>query len=161
MQHYKTILLDEAATLALGKRLASCLSPGLVIYLHGDLGAGKTALTRSILHAAGHQGNVKSPTYTLAEPYQIVCQGQACKVMHFDLYRMISPDEFIEAGFRDEFNAQTICIIEWPEKAEGLLPQADLDVFFSILDEGREVNLQAHSTAGQTCLEQLHFVPNL
>lgn len=161
MQHYKTNLIDETATLALGKRLASCLSPGLIIYLHGDLGAGKTALTRAILHAAGHQGNVKSPTYTLAEPYQIQSQGQQCKLMHFDLYRMISADEFMEAGFRDEFNAETICIIEWPEKAENLLPQADLEVFFTILKDGREVKLQANSVAGNACLEKLHFIPNL
>ena len=161
MQHYKTSLHDEAATQALGKSLALCLQPGLVIYLHGDLGAGKTALTRAILHAAGHQGNVKSPTYTLAEPYQIQLQGSTTKLMHFDLYRMISADEFIEAGFRDEFNAETICIIEWPEKAEGLLPRADLDVFIDILALGREVKLQANSEKGNACLTQLHFAPNL
>ncbi|MFZ6799595.1 tRNA (adenosine(37)-N6)-threonylcarbamoyltransferase complex ATPase subunit type 1 TsaE [Undibacterium sp. Di24W] len=161
MQHYKTSLHDEAATQALGKSLALCLQPGLVIFLHGDLGAGKTALTRAILHSAGHQGNVKSPTYTLAEPYQIQVQGSTTKFMHFDLYRMISADEFIEAGFRDEFNAETICIIEWPEKAEGLLPSADLEVFIDILDVGREVKLQANSEKGNACLTQLHFAPNL
>lgn len=161
MQHYKTSLIDEEATQALGKSLARCLQAGLTIYLHGDLGAGKTALTRALLHGAGHQGKVKSPTYTLAEPYQITLNDKACKVMHFDLYRMSSPEEFIEAGFRDEFNANTICIIEWPEKAEGLLPRPDLDIYLSIPTEGRDVEIQAHSDAGQTCLSKLHFAPRL
>ena len=161
MQHYKTSLADEEATQALGKSLARVLRAGLIIYLHGDLGAGKTAMTRAILHGAGHQGKVKSPTYTLAEPYQVTIQGQTCKLMHFDLYRMSSPEEFIEAGFRDEFNASTICIIEWPEKAERLLPQADLDIFIDIPDEGRDVRIVANSTAGEACLGDLHFAPNL
>nr|WP_315482151.1 tRNA (adenosine(37)-N6)-threonylcarbamoyltransferase complex ATPase subunit type 1 TsaE [uncultured Undibacterium sp.] len=161
MQHYKTSLADEAATQALGKSLAHCLQAGIVINLHGDLGAGKTALTRAILHAAGHQGTVKSPTYTLAEPYEIVVQGQVTKLMHFDLYRMRSPDEFIEAGFRDEMNAQTICIIEWPEKADGILPLPDLEIHFTIIDVGREVELRALSDKGNACLSQLHFAPNL
>lgn len=161
MQHYKTSLADEAATQALGKSLAHCLVAGIVINLHGDLGAGKTALTRAILHAAGHQGTVKSPTYTLAEPYEILVQGEVTKLMHFDLYRMRSPDEFVEAGFRDEMNAQTICIIEWPEKAEGILPLPDLEIHFAIVDAGREVELRALSDKGEACLSQLHFAPNL
>jgi tRNA threonylcarbamoyladenosine biosynthesis protein TsaE len=155
MHHYKTALINEAATLALGKSLAHCLQPGLVIYLHGDLGAGKTALTRAILHAAGHQGNVKSPTYTLVEPYQILVQGRATKFMHFDLYRMISAEEFIEAGFRDEFNDDTICIVEWPEKADGILPKPDLDVFIDIEEIGRGVKLHALTAKGSACLELL------
>ena len=79
--------------------------------------------------------------------------------MHFDLYRMSSPEEFIEAGFRDEFNASTICVIEWPEKAERLLPQADLDIFIDIPDEGRDVRIVANSPAGEACLGDLHFAP--
>lgn len=161
MQHYKTSLADEAATFALGAALAKHLEPGLVIYLHGDLGAGKTALTRSILRAAGHQGLVKSPTYTLAEPYTISQQERCVKLMHFDLYRMISADEFIEAGFRDEFNGETICIVEWPEKADGILPAPDLEIWITILDQGRAVEMQALSDKGNACLSQLHFVPNL
>lgn len=161
MQHYKTSLADEAATFALGAALAKHLEPGLVIYLHGDLGAGKTALTRSILRATGHQGLVKSPTYTLAEPYTISLQERSVKLMHFDLYRMISADEFIEAGFRDEFNGETICIVEWPEKADGILPAPDLEIWITILDQGRAVEMQALSDKGNACLSQLHFVPNL
>lgn len=161
MQHYKTSLVDEAATQALGKSLAKCLEAGLVIHLHGDLGAGKTALTRAILHAAGHQGNVKSPTYTLAEPYQVQIQGKSIKFMHFDLYRMISADEFIEAGFRDEFNQDNICVVEWPEKAEGILPPPDLIVLFNILEVGREVKLLALTQKGNVCLARFRFAPNL
>ncbi|MFZ6846466.1 tRNA (adenosine(37)-N6)-threonylcarbamoyltransferase complex ATPase subunit type 1 TsaE [Undibacterium sp. RuTC16W] len=161
MSHYKTTLADEAATKALGKRLALHLRPGFSIYLHGDLGAGKTALTRALLRAAGHQGHVKSPTYNLVEIYQIQLQGQDVKIMHFDLYRMTSPEEFLEAGFREEFNEHTVCIIEWPEKAEGILPPADLNIFLHIAGHGREVELQALSDKGNECLAKLNFAPNL
>ena len=85
MQHFTAHLHDEAGTAALGAALARALVPGLVIYLHGDLGAGKTALTRALLHAAGHAGHVRSPTYTLAEPYRIVLAGEPTEVIHFDL----------------------------------------------------------------------------
>lgn len=161
MQHLNMTLADEAATLALGKSLAHGLQAGLCVYLHGDLGAGKTALTRAVLHAAGHQGQVKSPTYTLAEPYQIMVNQQAIKFMHFDLYRMISPDEFIEAGFRDEFNQQTICFVEWPEKGEGVLPAPDLDIYLDIAAHGRRVQLRARSVLAERCLDHLNFAPNL
>lgn len=165
MQHYKTHLPDENATQALGKSLAQCLHAGLIIYLHGDLGAGKTSLTRALLHAAGHVGTVKSPTYTLAEPYQITLNERQVKCMHFDLYRMITPEEFIEAGFRDEFNDDTICIIEWPEKGEGILPLPDIDITLELPIQtehgGRDVKLQALSEKGHACLLKLHFAPNL
>ncbi|MBR7799415.1 tRNA (adenosine(37)-N6)-threonylcarbamoyltransferase complex ATPase subunit type 1 TsaE [Undibacterium fentianense] len=161
MQHYKTSLADEAATLALGKSFAHCLRAGLIIYLNGDLGAGKTALTRAILHASGYVGTVKSPTYTLAEPYQISVQGNRIKLMHFDLYRLRSPDEFTEAGFRDEINTETICIIEWPDKADGVLPLPDIQIDITILDEGRDVDIRAHTDKGESSLSQLRFAPNL
>lgn len=158
---YKTILADEAATQALGKSLAPCLRPGLSIHLHGDLGAGKTALTRAILHAAGHQGHVKSPTYTLVEPYQITVKQQLLKFLHFDLYRMLSAEEFLEAGFREEFNDSNVCVVEWPEKAGDLLPPPDLHIFLSIAGNGRKVELQALSDKGNECLALLRFAPNL
>ncbi|WP_394781023.1 tRNA (adenosine(37)-N6)-threonylcarbamoyltransferase complex ATPase subunit type 1 TsaE [Undibacterium sp.] len=161
MSHYKTYLADEAATQALGRRLANCLVPGLNIYLHGDLGAGKTALTRAVLHAAGHAGHVKSPTYTLAEPYTVILRRQQVKIMHFDLYRMSSAEEFLDAGFREEFNAGNICIVEWPEKADTVLPVPDLNVFLSVAGEGRDVELQALSDKGTECLTRLQFAPNL
>jgi tRNA threonylcarbamoyladenosine biosynthesis protein TsaE len=161
MQHFEAELKDEAGTLALGAALSRALAPGLTIYLHGDLGAGKTALTRALLHAAGHPGHVKSPTYTLAEPYTVELAGEPVEVVHFDLYRMAGPDEFLDAGFRDYFNHRTVCIIEWPEKAGDVLPPPDINVFLTMHGEGRKVELQALSPHGSQCLERLHFAPNL
>jgi tRNA threonylcarbamoyladenosine biosynthesis protein TsaE len=161
MRHFAAELKDEAGTLALGAALSRALAPGLTIYLHGDLGAGKTALTRALLHAAGHPGHVKSPTYTLAEPYTVQLAGQPVEVVHFDLYRMASEDEFLEAGFREYFNHRTVCIVEWPEKAGSVLPPPDINVFLTVLGEGRQVELQALSQQGSQCLERLHFAPNL
>src|SRR3954469_21777468 len=99
MQRFKTHLHDEAGSAALGASLARALAPGLAIHLHGDPGAGKTALTRALLHAAGHVGTVKSPTYTLSEPYRIQLGELAVNVIHFALYRMCSAEEFLDAGF--------------------------------------------------------------
>jgi tRNA threonylcarbamoyladenosine biosynthesis protein TsaE len=161
MQHFKTHLHDEEGTTALGASLARALAPGLAIYLHGDLGAGKTALTRALLHAAGYEGHVKSPTYTLAEPYSIVIAGQPVEVIHFDLYRMASPEEFLDAGFREHFNERSICIVEWPEKAESVLPLPDINIFLAVSNAGRDVELQGLSNQGSQCLDRLNFAPNL
>jgi tRNA threonylcarbamoyladenosine biosynthesis protein TsaE len=161
MQHFKTHLHDESGTAALGKALARALLPGLAIHLHGDLGAGKTALTRALLHAAGHVGHVKSPTYTLSEPYTIVLDGRSVNVIHFDLYRMASAEEFLDAGFREDFNADNICIVEWPEKADPVLPPPDLNVWLGVAGNGRDVELQALSDLGLLCLDRLTFAPNL
>lgn len=144
-------LADENATLACARRLAAVIKPGMVIYLHGDLGAGKTTLVRGILNALGYTGRVKSPTYTLLEPYQI---GDL-QLRHFDLYRLNSPEEWEGAGFGDEFDAENIFLIEWPEQALGFLPPADIEVRFKILTEGRVVNISAHSLSGEQCLTQL------
>lgn len=153
----KAHLRDESHTTALGVSLARALLPGLSIHLHGDLGAGKTALTRALLHAAGHAGPVKSPTYTLSEPYRVVLDGQPVHVIHYDLYRMGSPEEFLDAGFREDFDGHNICIVEWPEKAEGVLPPPDLRVNLDVEGEGRAVELQAFSALGLSCLQRLHF----
>jgi tRNA threonylcarbamoyladenosine biosynthesis protein TsaE len=161
MRHFGTHLHDESATAALGASLARALAPGLSIYLHGDLGAGKTALTRALLHAAGHAGHVKSPTYTLAEPYSVVIGGAPVDVIHFDLYRMAGPEEFLDAGFREHFNDRSICIIEWPEKGDPVLPQPDIAVFLTVAGTGRDVELQALSDKGFQCLDRLKFAPNL
>jgi len=161
MHHFKTFLHDEAGTAALGESLALALAPGLTIYLHGDLGAGKTTLTRALLHAAGHAGHVKSPTYTLAEPYTVTLGGKPVEVIHFDLYRIGSAEEFLDAGFREYFNPATICLVEWPEKAQGVLPPPDIEVFLAINEDGRDVELRALSDQGRACLERLHFAPNL
>ncbi len=161
MRHFQTHLHDEAGTAALGAALARALAPGLTIYLHGDLGAGKTALTRALLHAAGHAGHVKSPTYTLAEPYTVQLAGSAVELIHFDLYRLASPEEFLDAGFREHFSAGTVCIVEWPEKADRVLPAPDIKVLLSIAGTGRDIELQALSVQGVQCLDRLKFAPNL
>lgn len=155
MQHLTTYLPDESATAALGAALARAIAPGLVIHLHGDLGAGKTALTRALLHAAGHVGPVRSPTYTLSEPYSIMLNGAPVNVIHFDLYRMSSPEEFLDAGFREDFNGSNICIVEWPEKADPVLPPPDLNVSLSVSGEGRAVELHGLSPLGLLCIDRL------
>ncbi len=144
-------LVDESATLALAQRLAGQLKPGMVIYLLGDLGAGKTTLVRGMLNALGYTGRVKSPTYTLLEPYR----AAGLDLRHFDLYRMHDESEWESAGFRDEFDGHNIFFIEWPEKAQGLIPHADLEISFKILAHGREAAIQANSEMGKQCLGQL------
>ena len=150
-------LPDESDTQRLGAALASVLVPGLVIYLHGDLGAGKTSLVRAMLHAAGHAGHVRSPTYTLAEPYSVQINGQPVELIHFDLYRMASPEEFLDAGFRDHFNHRSICLVEWPEKGDDVLPPPDIHAFLQVEGAGRGVKLHALSDQGIQCLDRLHF----
>lgn len=133
------VLKDEAATLSFAGCLASQLQHGQSVYLRGDLGAGKTTLVRGILHALGHVGKVKSPTYTIVEPYALA-HGQ---LNHFDCYRFQDPHEWEAAGFRDYFNASSICLIEWPEKVGDLLPVADIEIQFEILTAGRRLHLQS------------------
>lgn len=144
-------LADEGSTLALAQRLASNLKPGMVIYLRGDLGAGKTTLVRGILNALGYRGRVKSPTYTLVEPYH----AAGLDLRHFDLYRLHGEEEWESAGFRDEFNGHNVFLIEWPEKAQGLIPQADVEIGLAILDEEREAMIRANTEMGKRCLERL------
>ncbi len=145
------LLADEAATLALAARLASTLKAGMVIHLRGDLGAGKTTLVRALLHALGYAGRVKSPTYTLLEQYE----AGGLHLRHFDLYRFRSEQEWEAAGFRDEFNGRNVCMVEWPEKAQSLLHQADVDIMFEILPTGRNVTISGNSMAGKACLSFL------
>lgn len=144
-------LPDEAATLAFGAQLAQAISAGMVIYLRGNLGAGKTTLVRALLHALGHQGRVKSPTYTLLEQYH----AGGLNLRHFDLYRFQDINEWDSAGFSDEFDGNNICLVEWPEQAAGLVPPADLEIFLDILPEGRSIRLQANTPSGHACVAQL------
>jgi len=144
-------LADESATVALAQRLAARLKPGMVIYLYGDLGAGKTTLVRGVLNALGYTGRVKSPTYTLVEPYHI----SGLDLRHFDLYRLHDEEEWEAAGFRDEFDGHNIFFIEWPEHALGLIPPADVKIDFEILAQGRKVAIQADTSTGRECLMQL------
>ena len=149
-QDFTLILADEAATLAMGARLAGAVSSGITIYLHGDRGAGKTTLVRGLLHMLGHGGKVKSPTYTLVEPYVV----SGLHLYHFDLYRFIDPEEWEAAGFREYFNAQSICLVEWPEKAGDLLPEPDIDIRLQIHGNGRQISIQANTDAGKQCLDR-------
>jgi tRNA threonylcarbamoyladenosine biosynthesis protein TsaE len=142
-------LADEASTLEAGAQLAGQLEPGLTIYLHGDLGAGKTTFVRGLLHGLGHQGKVKSPTYTLVEPYVI----SRLNIYHFDLYRFVDPEEWEAAGFRDYFNPQSVCLVEWPEKAGDLIPEADMDISLQPRDDGRMLQLHANSSLAEKCLQ--------
>lgn len=136
------------ATERLGARLAVVLKPGCVIYLHGELGAGKTTLARGLIHGLGHGGTVKSPTYTLVEPYQI---GQ-WRLFHWDLYRLADPEELEFLGLRDQLDGEAVLLIEWPERGRGELPVADLEITLDYADEGRNSRLEARSPVGQALL---------
>jgi tRNA threonylcarbamoyladenosine biosynthesis protein TsaE len=151
----KAILPDEQSTLALGAALAHGLERGMVVYLHGELGAGKTTLVRGVLRAAGFAGRVKSPTYTLVEVYEV----SRLNFHHFDFYRFQDPREWIDAGFRETFDGTNVSLVEWPEKAQGLLPAPDVDVTLQIQDAGRVATLVANTPAGQRCIDsaRLHF----
>ena len=144
-------LADEAATLELGAALARALTPGCVLHLHGDLGAGKTTLVRGLLRELGHAGRVKSPTYTLVESYTT----RIGPVHHFDLYRFADAEEWIDAGFSELFGADSVCLVEWPDKAGALLPAADLDVALSVAQQGRNFEIKARSPIGTSCLTRL------
>ncbi len=145
---------DEAACAASAAALAR--HAGLAdafIELHGPLGAGKTTFVRHLLHALGVQGRVKSPTYTVLEPYVIARGGAPLAVSHFDFYRFDDPQEWEDAGFRDVFAAPGLKLAEWPEKAEGLLPEADLQIHLEPLDgDARRARFDARSALGRELL---------
>lgn len=119
------------------------------IYLRGELGAGKTTLVRGLLRALGFQGRVKSPTYALVELYVI----SRLNLYHFDFFRFRDPKEWSDAGLKEYFNNDAVCLVEWPEKAGNNLPPPILDVFLSATDTGRDALLTAHSESGEKCLE--------
>lgn len=138
---------DEAAMLALGRRLARSMRHGIV-WLEGQLGAGKTTLARAILHGRGYEGRVKSPTYTLVEPYELA-DGV---VYHLDLYRLADPEELEWLGLRDLLAGGSLLLVEWPERGAGVLPAADLCIRITPAGEGRAVNLEAFSPLGHKML---------
>ncbi len=149
MQDKQIFLPDEAATAAFAARLARALKPGMTFYLRGDLGAGKTTLVRHLLHALGVQGRIKSPTYTVVEPYELT----GLDIWHFDFYRFADPREWEDAGFRDIFASPGLKIAEWPEHAAAFLPQADLEIHIAVCaDESRQLTLTAHTASGMELL---------
>ena len=138
MNSVNTIYIkDEAAMMAFGGKLADDLPDGGIVLLKGDLGAGKTTLVRGLLRHLGHEGIVKSPTYTLVEPYDL--KGR--KVYHFDLYRLGDPEELEYMGGRDYWESNALCLIEWPEQAQGYLPEADMIIEISYKDTGRDIRI--------------------
>jgi tRNA threonylcarbamoyladenosine biosynthesis protein TsaE len=165
-------LPDEDATLAFGGRFAQAILmtrvkvrqqsnsntsnerfSGLQVQLNGDLGAGKTTLVRATLRALGHAGRVRSPTYTLVEPYSLATETGPLELYHFDLYRFADPAEWADAGFREYFDAGAICLVEWPQRAGGLLGVPDLEFTLEQEGEGRVLTARAFSETGKSCLE--------
>ncbi|SEL81050.1 tRNA threonylcarbamoyladenosine biosynthesis protein TsaE [Colwellia chukchiensis] len=152
LKKHSFILADETATVAVGKHLAEIvktkLKQGIIVYLNGDLGAGKTTLTRGFVQGMGHVGHVKSPTYTLVEPYDLA----DWQVYHFDLYRLADPEELEYMGIRDYFNATSCSFIEWPEQGQGMLPEPDIIIDLVYLAQQREITFSAHSALGTSLL---------
>ncbi|MDQ7975820.1 tRNA (adenosine(37)-N6)-threonylcarbamoyltransferase complex ATPase subunit type 1 TsaE [Paraburkholderia sp. SARCC-3016] len=174
-----TMLADEAATATFGERFARALEAvrserrigkhafkGLQVQLIGDLGAGKTTLVRATLRALGHTGRVRSPTYTLVEPYTVELPdtgssaepsgnaGRELAVYHFDLYRFNDPAEWADAGFREYFDSGAICLVEWPQRAGALLGVPDLVFSLEVEGDGRRLTARAYSEPGKACLER-------
>ena len=156
--HERRLFLEsETETEQLGcelARLAMALDSGLTIYLDGDLGMGKTTLSRGVMRGLGHEGAVKSPTYTLVEPYEDLKPP----AYHFDLYRLGDPEELEYMGIRDYFSGQYLCLIEWPERGKGLLPEPDLEIHLERDGEGRSVVLRAGSQQGADLLNRLQLI---
>lgn len=145
---------------ALGAALGRVLEPGAVVFLEGDLGMGKTTLARGVMRHFGHKGAVKSPTYTLVEPYEF----SNVTVYHFDLYRLGDPEELEYMGIRDYFGAAGfgaagIALVEWSARGQGYLPLADLSVNISVLGKGRRLVFEAGTQRGVECLRRMPNSP--
>lgn len=145
MQNYTCTLATEAELHALAQRFANIVRKGTVIFLHGDLGAGKTSFVRGFLFALGYKGKVKSPTFTLLEPYQFAHQ----QIYHFDLYRIVDAEELHHIGISEYFTDESICFIEWPERGFPILPVADLDCYIEIVGNQRKFTMIAKTPRGE------------
>jgi tRNA threonylcarbamoyladenosine biosynthesis protein TsaE len=141
----------EADMERLGAALAPRLRAGLVLFLHGELGAGKTTFIRGILRGLGYAGAVKSPTYTLVEPYQMA----GLTIYHFDLYRLNDPEELEFLGVRDYLEGSGVCLVEWAERGMGVLPAPDVDIAIERQEEGRVVRFTSHTENGAALLHGL------
>lgn len=144
-------LADETASLRLGQLLGESLQAGGTLFLEGTLGAGKTTLTRGLLRFLGHAGAVKSPTYTLVEPYQLA----AVQVFHFDLYRLGDAEELEFMGIRDYFAPGSLCVVEWPSRGTGFLPAPDVAIALEVAPPGRLARLSAGTGKGRQLLAGL------
>jgi tRNA threonylcarbamoyladenosine biosynthesis protein TsaE len=144
-------LSDPEAQVAFGRRLAAVLPPHLVVYLQGDLGTGKTTLTRGLLAGLGHEGAARSPTYTLLEPYELADR----RLYHLDLYRLGDPEELEYLGLRDLLAEDAIWMVEWPERGLGVLPPADLRISIAYAADGRQLRISAETASGQALLDAL------
>ncbi|MFT6351734.1 MAG: tRNA threonylcarbamoyladenosine biosynthesis protein TsaE [Neptuniibacter pectenicola] len=150
-KEYRIELPDEASMVAFGAKIAQATQGHGVIFLLGDLGMGKTTLSRGVIRGFGHQGSVKSPTYTLVEPYEV--NGK--HIYHFDLYRLSDPEELEYLGIRDYFDEQALCLVEWPDKGRGMLPAADLVLQIALLGYGRQLSWTPQTALGQIMADKL------
>lgn len=147
-------LADDTASISLGKKIALNIpQQQFVIHLKGDLGAGKTTFSRGLIQALGHTGNVKSPTYTLVEHYQLASRD----VFHFDLYRLSDPEELDYLGIDDYFSGNSLCLIEWPQQAGSALPPPDLLIELSYHETGRMVEINAFSETAEQLMKKLEI----
>lgn len=181
MNNLSLFLHDETETVAIGQQLGALMTAGGTVFLTGTLGAGKTTLTRGLLKSFGHSGAVKSPTYTLVEPYEFEApedlglnnlaindsainnaalnppdrDGAGKQVVyHFDLYRLADPEELEYMGIREYFDSRAICIVEWPEKGQGFLPKPDIELSLHPSKTGRALEIKAHTPKGSQLLDQ-------
>ena len=146
MSEVEIYLEGEPAMLAFGARMAEVTQGRGLIFLEGDLGAGKTTLSRGIIRGLGHAGAVKSPTFTLVEPYEL----GAIRIFHFDLYRLVDAEELEFMGVRDYFDGNALCLIEWPQRGAGFLPKPDLTITISPQGPGRSVTLSPQGSRGES-----------
>ena len=146
------IIHNEIEMRAFGASLIAACEQGGVITLSGELGTGKTTLVRGALEAEGVAGGVRSPTYTLVEVYPL----RRFAVAHFDLYRLADPEELEYLGYRDYLNQETLCLIEWPQRAGGYLHTVDLEIKLEYVDQGRRLEFSAGTTWGQQLLSQIN-----
>ena len=144
-------LKDESETLRLAEKISIFLRPNMNLYLKGELGAGKTTFVRGLLRGLGYQDKVKSPTYTLVEPYNL----ERFTIYHFDLYRFKDEHEWDDAGFREYFNNKSVCLVEWPEKAGHILPQPDISIELIHKSFGRHIHLVSFTSTGTECLKAI------
>ncbi|MGH8376727.1 MAG: tRNA (adenosine(37)-N6)-threonylcarbamoyltransferase complex ATPase subunit type 1 TsaE, partial [Pseudomonas sp.] len=145
MSEVTLYLADEAAMISFGGRLAQITKGVGLIFLEGDLGAGKTTLSRGLIRGLGHVGAVKSPTFTLVEPYE----NTSFRAYHFDLYRLVDPEELEYLGIRDYLEGDALCLIEWPERGAGFLPKPDLTITISPQDSGRSLKILSQGSRGE------------